>query len=227
MEERGNSSIFLAIIISGVIIAAAIFWTRSNKTSESSLSGAVAPRDADMKGIQFKEGDYPILGDPSAPVRMTIFSDFQCHFCKKFSMEIKPLIIEEYVKTGKVKMIFRDFAFLSKESDWAAEAAHCANEEDRYWDYIEKLHAVQQGHDASAFNRDILKKLAQDSGLNMDQFNQCFDSSKYAQKVKNSFEEGVKMGVKGTPTVFVNNQIIDGFHPLDDYKETIERELKQ
>lgn len=224
--NRGNFSIFLAIIISGIIIAGAIFWTRSDKnlTSPAAPISSDAPSGVSLTG--FNSDDYPMLGNPAAPVAMTVFSDFQCHFCKTFSQTIEPLIIEKYVKPGKVKIVYRDFAFLSEESNWAAEAAHCANEQRKYWDYVERLHSVQPGHDQSAFSRDNLKKLAQDLGLDTSQFNQCFDSSKYVRRVKNSFEEGVKVGVKGTPTVFINNQLIDGVQPLSTYEEAIERELK-
>lgn len=227
-QGKGNLSIFLAIIIAGLAIAAAIFLTRSDKTEEKnnspSLTGSIS---SDTASVDFQnEQDYPTLGNLEAAVTMTIFSDFQCHFCKTFSQTIKPAIIEKYVKTGKVKIIMRDFAFLSQESNWAAEAAHCANEQEKYWDYIEKLHSVQGGHDQSAFSRDNLKKIAQELGLDLAQFNQCFDSGKYSQKVKDSFEEGAKMGVTGTPTVFINNQLIDGVQPLSAYEEAIEKELK-
>ena len=215
---KGNLYIFTAIIIAGLIIGGAVLLRQSPEEKiPSSPAPLIAPEN---------ESGYPVLGNPGAGVAMTVFSDFQCHFCKTFSQTIEPAIIEKYVKTGKIKIVFRDFAFLGEESNWAAEAAHCADEQGKYFDYVEKLHSVQKGHDASAFNRELLKNFGRDLGLDTSRFNECFDSRRYSQAVKDSFEEGVKMGVKGTPTVFVNNQIIDGVQPLNVYEEAIERELK-
>src|SRR3989344_3996477 len=215
---KGNLYIFTAIIIAGLIIGGAVLLRQSPKEKiPSSPAPLIAPEN---------ESGYPVLGNPGAGVAMTVFSDFQCHFCKTFSQTIEPAIIEKYVKTGKIKIVFRDFAFLGEESNWAAEAAHCANEQGKYFDYVEKLHSVQKGHDTSAFSRELLKNFGRDLGLNTSRFNECFDSRRYSQAVKDSFEKGVKTGVKGTPTVFINSQIIDGVQPLNVYEEAIEREIK-
>lgn len=219
--------IFTAIIIAGLIIGGLLFLRQTSQGENLSFLASLATSENNpADSFNEKEADYPALGDSLAPVTMTVFSDFQCHFCKKFAKEIKPTIIEKYVETGKVKLVSRDYAFLSKESSWAAEASHCADEQEKYWEYLEMLHSVQEGHDPSAFSRDNLKKLAQDLGLETEQFNQCFDSGKYVQLVKDSFEQGKRLGVKGTPTVFINNQKINGAQPLNVFEQAIEEELK-
>lgn len=110
--------------------------------------------------------------------------------------------------TGKVRFAFRHFAFIGDESRWAAEATECANEQGRFWDYYDKLFEEQAGENVGAFNRDNLKRFAAGLGLDAEQFNQCLDSGKYAAKVQQETAEGQRLGVRGTPTFFVNGQLI-------------------
>ena len=124
---KGNLYIFTAIIIAGLIIGGAVLLRQSPEEKiPSSPAPLIAPEN---------ESGYPVLGNPGAGVAMTVFSDFQCHFCKTFSQTIEPAIIEKYVKTGKIKIVFRDFAFLGEESFRAAEAARCAREPGEFLEY--------------------------------------------------------------------------------------------
>lgn len=110
--------------------------------------------------------------------------------------------------TGQVRFAFRHFAFIGDESRWAAEAAECASEQGRFWDYYDKLFEEQAGENVGAFSRDNLKRFATDLGLDAEQFNQCLDSGKYQDKVLQETTEGQRLGVLGTPTLFVNGQLI-------------------
>lgn len=110
--------------------------------------------------------------------------------------------------TGQVRFAFRHFAFIGDESRWAAEAAECASEQGHFWDYYDKLFEEQAGENVGAFSRDNLKRVAADLGLDAEQFNQCLDSGKYQDKVQQETTEGQRLGVRGTPTLFVNGQLI-------------------
>lgn len=227
-KQQGNLLIFFAIIIAALIIGGALIWTRGGKnTNLSSSSSQVLSNSNPLDTIKsLKPDDTPTLGSPDAPIIMAIFSDFQCHFCKSFFENVKPALMEKYVKPGKIKMVFLDFPFLSEESNWAAQAARCANDQGKYWDYAEKLHSVQTGHDASVFGKENLKTIARNMSLDINKFNECFDSQKYFKNIQENVALAEKLEVDGTPTAFINGQKIDGAQSLDIYEKVIDNELQ-
>ena len=232
--------IFLAIIIAGIMVAGAILWREDNSSVSNKIASSVNVENMEAeqnnktgsdipdsaKNIKIAgEGDDPILGDPDAKITMVIFGDFQCHFCKKLETEIKPIIIEEYVKTGKVKIIARDFPFLGQASVLAASAANCAFEQNRYWEYSELLHSSQTGHDPAPFVKESLSSFAQKLGLEEKKFNECLDSDKYLDEVKKDFDDGRALGVAGTPTSFINGEVLKGALPFEEFKKVIDKIL--
>lgn len=221
-NQKGSVLIFWAIIIAALIIGGALLWTRQNGKTDLSSKNTQANS---LK--TFNLSDYPTIGNPSAKITVAVFADFQCHFCKLFDQTVKPALVEKYAKNGQIKLVTLDFPFLGEASGWAAQAAHCAGDQKKYWEYADKLHNVQEGHDSSVFARNNLSDMAQALSLNMDEFNQCLDSGKYLQKIKDSLELGKKLGVDGTPTIFINEQRIDGAQPLSVFEKAIEEELKK
>jgi cyclophilin family peptidyl-prolyl cis-trans isomerase len=117
---------------------------------------------------------------------------------------------DKYVKTGKMKIVYRYMAFLGEESQWAAEAAECASEQGKFWDYHDTLFDNQKGENQGAFSKDNLKKFAADLKLDTTQFNECLDSGKYTDKIKKSNDDAAQLGVSSTPTVLVNGIYIPG-----------------
>ena len=164
-------------------------------------------------------------GDPNAPVTVVVYADFQCPWCKRFTLGPERQLEEEYVSQGLVLLVFRHFAFLGAESRWAAEAAECANEQGRFWDYHDKLFQEQAGENVGAFSRENLKHFAEELGLDTEQFNQCLDSGKYSDKVQEETKEGVRKGVRGTPSVFVNGRLIEGGSDYNVLRAAIEAAL--
>lgn len=134
-----------------------------------------------------------------------------------FATDVVRQLDEKYIQSGKIKFVYRYMAFLGSESQWAAEAAECAGEQNRFWDYHDKLFASQQGENQGAFSKDNLKKFAADLKLDTAKFNQCLDSGKFADKIKKSSDDAHLIGVQGTPTVFINGIQIPGqyFGSLD------------
>ena len=165
-------------------------------------------------------------GNPDAPVIIIEFADFQCPYCGRFFAETKPQIDEQYMQSGKVRFAYFNFAFLGPESNWAAEAAECAADQDKFWEYHDKLYDSQSGENQGAFNKDNLKKFAEELGLDTSAFNECLDSGKYSQLVQDESSLASSIGVRSTPTFLINGQAVVGAQPYEIFQQTIDSLLK-
>lgn len=166
--------------------------------------------------------DDPVKGSPDAPVTIVEFSEFQCPYCGYYVREVFPKIDEAYIKTGKVKYVFRDFPLLSihPNAQKAAEAAGCAAQQGKFWEYHDVLFAHQ---DALAVPS--LKQYAADLGLDSAQFDACLDSGAMADEVAKDLADGQRYGVSGTPAFFVNGIKLTGAQPFETFQDLIEEEL--
>ena len=165
-------------------------------------------------------------GDPDAPVTIIEFADFQCPYCGRFFAETKPQIDEQYMQSGKVRFGYFDFAFLGQESNWAAEAAECASDQNKFWEYHDTLYSSQSGENQGAFNKNNLKKFAEELGLDTSAFNECLDSGKYTQLIKEESSAASSIGVRSTPTFLINGQPLVGAQPFEVFQQTIDPLLK-
>ncbi|MDP3770613.1 MAG: DsbA family protein [Candidatus Sungbacteria bacterium] len=225
-EGPGPYVIPFSIVLAGVIIAGAIMFTNSGGSSENGkLSAQVKDTVENKADLTLLPGNGPVLGDPNAPVTIVEFADFQCPFCGRFFKTTGKEVIETYVKTGKAKFIYRDFAFLGEESEWASQAARCAGDQGKYWQYHDYLYEHQNGENEGAFAKAKLKGFAAALGLTASQFNECLDSGKYEADVKSDTEAGRSFGVSGTPSTFVNGKMITGAVPFSEFKTEIEAAL--
>ncbi len=166
------------------------------------------------------EATGPSKGPDSAPITIVEFSDFQCPFCGRAKNTV-----DEVVKNygDKVRLVFRHFPLSFHENaPKAAEAAACAQDQGKFWEYHDKLFANQQ-----ALKVDDLKKHAADLGLDAARFNECLDSGKKAEIVKKDQSAGEKAGVSGTPAFFINGIVLSGAVPADEFKTIIDSELKK
>lgn len=170
--------------------------------------------------VEVADGGHPSRGPTDAAVTIVEFSDYQCPFCGRARATVNQ-ILQEY--EGKVRYVFRDFPLsFHKESQKAHEAAHCANEQGKYWEYNDKLFLSQR-----ELQVDDLKQYAKDLGLDAKKFDECVDSNKYAQTVQQSIAYGQTVGVSGTPAFFINGRMISGARPFEDFKAVIDDELAQ
>ncbi|MCK4670323.1 MAG: DsbA family protein [Nanoarchaeota archaeon] len=166
--------------------------------------------------------DDPMLGETDAPVTIIEFSEYQCPFCGKYIRETFPKIKEEYIDTGKVRYVFRDFPLGFHEyAQKAAEAAECADDQGNFWEYHDLLFEHQ-----AELNIDKFKEFAKELELDTEQFNECLDTSKYADEVAKDIQAATEFGVGGTPAFFVNGYSLSGAMPFKAFKELIEAELK-
>jgi protein-disulfide isomerase len=178
------------------------------------------PRPADIP----HEGTT--LGSPDAPLTFVEYTDFQCTFCARVAQDVIPQVEKEYVATGKTKIICKHVAFLGEESQWAAEAAECAAEQDKFWEYYDILFANQGGkHNDGAFSKVRLKAFAEALGLDTSSFNACLDEGKYANYVAATNLEARRRNVNSTPTFFVGQTQLTGAKSYEEFKTAIEDEL--
>lgn len=249
MKEKSSFSISISasVIIGSLIIAVSILLAggvikiqgvNPGLGSQSQIAGvptnAAVPSPSGNPRINgVTAGSLPALGNSNAKVTVVEFADYRCPFCEQFFTDSYPQIKKDYIDTGKIKFAFRDFPFLpnpasdptDNESANSANAARCANEQGKFWDYHDYLYSHQGSEDSTTFSKDNLKKFAVSLGLNADQFNQCIDSNKYAQAVTDDLNAGKGYGVNGTPTIFINGVEIVGAEPYSVFQQVIDQEI--
>jgi protein-disulfide isomerase len=161
----------------------------------------------------------PFKGPPSAPITIVEFSDFQCGYCKRV-LTVLNQVLEHY--PDKVKLAFRDFPIVNihPQAQKAAEAAHCAAEQGKFWEYHDLLFERQD--DIPTIN---FSEPAKALGLELKSFQACLDSQKYKEKVERNYADGVKAGVSGTPAFFINGRLVSGAQPLEAFKAVVDEEL--
>jgi protein-disulfide isomerase len=176
------------------------------------------------------------MGDPNAPIKIEEFSDYQCPFCARFSEDTEKQIVDTYVANGTVYFVYRSFGnFIGPESKAAAEAAYCAGDQNKYWEYHDLLFANQTGENVGAYTDRRLQAFAETLKLDMGAFNDCFNSGKYSDRVDQDRADGVAAGVTGTPafllTYTVNGEeksrFISGALPFADFQTEIEGALAE
>lgn len=186
------------------------------------LSGEV-PVDTTLPSapVNVDEGNGAVQGDANAPVTIIEFSDYECPFCGRAFQQTYPLIKENYIDTGKVRYVFRDFPLsFHPNAQKAAEAARCAGDQDKYWEMHDKLFQNQ-----ATLSVDNYKKWARELGLNGATFDSCLSSNKYADEVQADLAYGSSLGVSGTPAFFINGQMVSGAQPYSVFQQTIDAEL--
>lgn len=162
-----------------------------------------------------------VRGIETAPVTIEEWADFQCPACGQFARTTEAQLLSTYVANGQVKIVFRHLAFLGAESQWAAEASECANEQGKFWEFHDRLYASQAGENRGAFSKDNLKRMGEGLGLGPS-FAACVDSGRYAQTVRDELKVGQDRGVKATPTLFVGDRKIEGAATYDQLKAVLD-----
>ena len=172
------------------------------------------------------ENGSPILGNPSAPITILEWGDYQCTYCYRFHDTTLNSLEETYIKTGKVNLVFKDFPLNGPDSVLAAEASYCANDQGRYWEYHNELYKNWGGERTGWITSWSLNAFASTVGLNLEQFNRCLDEHKYQDKVNLLYQNGKDLGIDATPSflVFNDEKIIKirGNQPLETFLRTID-----
>ncbi len=230
--QQGNKWLVGASVVQIVLLAIIAFQLSGINAGGSGIQGAAvgvpsvaapsAPAPSaptiDMKALV---DDDSVRGKENAPVTIVEFSDYECPFCERFYNDAEKQIIEQYVKTGKVKFVYRDFPLsFHQNAQKAAEAAECAGEQGKYWEMHDLLFekGVQGG--VSSF-----KQYARDIGLKTSDFDKCLDSGQMAGEIRKDTSDGQRAGVQGTPAFYVNGQEISGAQPFQAFQQVIDAEL--
>ncbi len=169
----------------------------------------------------------PLLGSATASVTIIEMGDYQCEMCKRWYDESRPKIIENFIDTGKANLFFIDFPILGPDSQKAAEATYCADDQDKYWDYHVMLYDYQGHMNSGWASADRLKSFAFNLNLTMDEFEDCLDSNKYQKRVELNYQKAKSGGANSTPTFIIINpetgqqQTIIGAQPYSVFEKTI------
>jgi len=225
-REQQMRSIFIIAGISILVIIVAVIIIQS---SYHPSSGSTAPIST---AIPFTRPQPNGLseGDPNAPVKVVEFADFQCPGCQQFYLYNEVSFVATYVTTNKVYLTFSPDSFLDerpgatgRESKNAAEAAYCAGDQNKFWEYHDILYTNQGANENSgAFSDQRLKTFAVTAGLDTTKFNTCYDSHTYRQQVLNDEAKANQIGVASTPSFTVNGKLVVG----SDLLTTVDAALK-
>jgi len=172
-------------------------------------------------------GNYS-LGNKNSKVKIEEYSDFQCPYCHAFFTGAYPQILKDYVATGKVYYTFHNFPLnIHPQAPKAAEAALCAGDQGKFWEYHDLLFGNQSMWSGNSNSDQIFQTLAQTLGLDTGKFSQCLSTGKYTETVQKDLTAGEKKEISGTPTLFINTQKVIGAQYYSTFKQTIDAELKK
>jgi protein-disulfide isomerase len=215
---------FAAGVILGYVV-----WGLEPATTAQSPQTANQPSGAVVEAPvteepQFRRYEIPTkdsysIGPEDAPITIVEFSDYQCPFCRRWHDEVYEPLLAAY--PGKIRMVYRHLPLTSLHPDAfsAAEAAMCAGEQDAYWQFHEKLFSSE------TLGNSVYGQYAQDLGLDMKSFEACLSDHKYQQSIQADVDFAVDLGIRSTPTFFINGLAVVGAQPLDVFKQVIEQEL--
>ena len=186
---------------------------------------AVAPTAAAVPNPP-KEDDDTVLGDEDASVTMIEFTDYQCPFCSRHFTQTFGQIKSEYIDTGKVKYIVRDFPLsIHPNAPKASEATECADDQEQFWAMHDLLFQRQALWSSAPNASDLFKQYAAELKLDAGDFDDCLESGTHTAEVQKDFADGSAGGVTGTPAFFINGKKLSGAQPFTSFKATIDAEL--
>ena len=166
-----------------------------------------------------------ILGDPNAKITIVEFGDYQCTFCYKFHQDILPILKNEYINSGKIKMVFKDFPLNGDESIIAGEATYCAEDQNRYWAYHNVLYENWAGEKTGWIKFTSLYQFARYADLDLHEFTDCLSTHEHLDRVLENERYANKIGINATPTflVFDDKKVIRiiGAQPIDVFRQVI------
>ena len=214
-------------IIIGLILFAAIVSVVLTITNANDSTNIQSEQTSQMHGTVSTQYASPILGNPTAPITIIEFGDYQCHQCYNWFHNTKPQITSDYINTGKANLIFVDLAFLGRDSPKAAQATYCAGEQGKYWEYHDLLYISQESKiDNGWASPDRLKAFAFSLGLEMNMFEFCLDTSKYLKQVQYNSQQAREHGIRGTPGFIIvgpdGQEQLSGAQPFQTFKQILD-----
>ena len=217
----------ISILVAGVLVAGSVIYSTGVKNIQESVKQPNQNSDPQVS-LELNSDDV-VLGDISAPVTIIEYADLQCPFCARFFSQSENQIRENFIKTGKAKMVSRHFAFLGEESFAAAEAVECAKDQGKSWNLRDSIYEeeIKDGKENNGnLNANLFVSFAKKLGMDTSTFSDCLAKNKYSDKIKKDYDGAVAAGVQSTPTIFINNNKIEGAVPFSQISAVIESFLK-
>ena len=215
----------LPFVYAGAFIYQVVFYVEQRTTMAQSLQqNSNSVYQANLPTLALKPtietDDDPYLGSATAKLVIVEFADFECPYCYDSYPTVRRLAVDY---PNDIKIIFRDFPNTAIHPDAlnASMAASCAFDQGEFWEYHDWLYE-NQGN----LSLENLKLIAGDLGLDTSLFNQCLDSQRYLNEAKNDLQDGIQLGITGTPTFFINGYEIQGSFPYENFKQIIDEYLK-
>ena len=232
------SSLAIGGGVAALVIAVSFFALTSSNQGEivleesPSLSDAQPATSAQITRETFFANGSPVLGDPDAPITLVEFGDYQCHFCNVFFHSTEGAILEEYVDTGKVNMIFKDYNIIGPDSINASHGAHCAGDQGLFWEYHDILYSNWTGENNGWASLENLARYAQEADLDMNAWSECMDKRPHSQRILASNNDAKTLELTGTPAFFVigpdPNQPVTrlfGAQPFETFQRVFDERL--
>jgi len=217
----------IAIVVAAVVIAFAFIYGHGAGSTNPTTDGTGATA-VDVKNV--KTDGEPFIGDANAPTTIALFYDYQCPFCKQFELNVSPQILANYVKSGKTKVVFKDFQFLGQDSLDAAVFGRALweSQPDKFYDWFVAMFNAQDDEGDQGFGdmASIDKLAATIPGLDVAKVDALVKSKRtqYEQVIAADRAEGAALGINGTPTVIVGNKLLTGLSP-EQFQSQITAEL--
>ena len=207
---------YLILLVVAVVGGGLLFW--QVRRGVPSIPANVTVTAADTAGFQ---GYF--LGNADAPVVITEYADYQCPACQTFDMVQFPDIVRQLVETGKVRWRYRDFPLnLHPFSRLAAHSAACADDQGRYWEQHASIYQGQSNWARETEPSGTFRGYAERIGLDLKVYDECMMSAKYAGRIQASYDEGVRLGVNGTPTFLIGDRLYGGLSNSDALKALVD-----
>jgi protein-disulfide isomerase len=235
MERSNWAPLAFAVAVTALVVSG-VSWYRTSVALDqlhAIQQGQRAEAGGGSQGPIIDLAGAPALGPVSATVAFIEFSDYECPFCIRYFQQTMPRIVTDYVKTGRIRYVFRDWPVdtLHPESIRAHEAAHCAAEQDRFWNLHPKLFSPAGSHSA-----DRLLGLAREAGLDVNAFTGCVRSQRSDEAIRQTSRLAVQLGATGTPSFFIGTrdprtdkvtigQSITGAQPYEAFAQAIDAAL--
>lgn len=234
-KRGGGFNIFaqpFLLVVAGLIIVLAVILGIVVATGGSSNADLVQDLEKAANDLPLDLANGNKLGRDDAPIKLAEYEDFQCPFCLRYSATQEPTLINEYVKTGKVQIIYKNLPALGNESVRAGIAATCAADQNKFWQYHNRLfleqaragQATNEQKNVGRFSDDKLKSYAQEVGLDIDKYTACFNDPATLNKVQAEFQEASALNFSSTPSFAANGRPLSqgSFNTLDDWRKALD-----
>lgn len=217
---KSNYSTPIAIVLAGLIIAGALYFSDIKKTEEQTLTPETSSK-VDIKNV--KTDGLPFVGSPNAPVTIAVWSDYQCSACRVNEQKFLAPLVTDYVMAGKVKIVFKDFAFFGPDSTSLALMGRAIWEAypDKYYEWHKLVYEKQGPTNSGWANEEKLRALTQTvSGIDMNNVSNLLtkNKAKYLEMIEADKAEGIRFGVNATPSFIIADQLVVGVPPYDQFK---------